>query len=294
MFGPFRGEAAASRSERQQLDHLLRVTAPHERAVLAGAGLVLLAFLVWAFAGSIVRNISLDGALVGQGHRHEVAILESGHLLEFQVELGAHVEAGETIARQTAPDLEHEISLLRDRVDLLVAEVGQAGIDGGAVHSLLESSRVALLQLEARRTARTLITSPVAGEVTALRGIPGDYMPAGTIIAQLRTQNTQLHQAVLRVANEVAQRIKPGMPAEVEYATSEGTTSRITGEVVSVTVGPSPQWLAALLHVPAGYGHQVEVQLHNATERTIPDGVPCRVRIELGWSSPIDLLIFGH
>ena len=39
---PFREVAAANRNQRQQLDHLLRVTAPHERIILAGIGVVLL------------------------------------------------------------------------------------------------------------------------------------------------------------------------------------------------------------------------------------------------------------
>ena len=38
---PLREEAATSRNERQQLDRLLQTTAPHERIILAGLGLVL-------------------------------------------------------------------------------------------------------------------------------------------------------------------------------------------------------------------------------------------------------------
>ena len=35
---PFLENAAASKNKRQQLDHLLRITAPHERFILAGIG----------------------------------------------------------------------------------------------------------------------------------------------------------------------------------------------------------------------------------------------------------------
>ena len=35
---PFLEAAASSRNKRQQLDHLLRITAPHERFILAGIG----------------------------------------------------------------------------------------------------------------------------------------------------------------------------------------------------------------------------------------------------------------
>ncbi len=45
-----KGDAPA-RDESGYFDRLLRVSAPHERIVLAGAGLVLLAFAVWLFLG---------------------------------------------------------------------------------------------------------------------------------------------------------------------------------------------------------------------------------------------------
>ena len=60
----FREEAVASRNQRQQLDRLLRITAPHERVVLAGIGLVVLAFLGWALFGSVEREVRADGILI--------------------------------------------------------------------------------------------------------------------------------------------------------------------------------------------------------------------------------------
>ena len=45
---PFRKEARANRDQHQQLDHLLRVAAPHERLMLAVIGAALLAFIAGA------------------------------------------------------------------------------------------------------------------------------------------------------------------------------------------------------------------------------------------------------
>ena len=55
---PFLEQAAASKNKRQQLDHLLRVTAPHERVILAGIGVALLALAAWALFGSVVRAVT--------------------------------------------------------------------------------------------------------------------------------------------------------------------------------------------------------------------------------------------
>lgn len=80
---PFREQAAGNRNNRQQLDHLLRVTAPNERIILAGIGLVLLATAAWALFGSIERSVTLDGLVLsearyeaaGDGGKHVIALV---------------------------------------------------------------------------------------------------------------------------------------------------------------------------------------------------------------------------
>ena len=110
---PFNEEDAASRNKRQQLDHLLRVKAPHERLILAGIGVVLLALGVWVLFGSVGRSVSLDGLLIEPGSRHAVVAAEPGHLMEFLVAPGDRVEPGDPIARQSVPELERETAALR-------------------------------------------------------------------------------------------------------------------------------------------------------------------------------------
>lgn len=116
---PFLEGAASSRNKRQQLDHLLRITAPHERIILAGIGVVLLALMAWALFGSIVRSVTIDGVLIEPGLRHEVVSTEPGYLVEFLVVPGDRVEAGDPIARQSVPELVRETAALRDRVEML-------------------------------------------------------------------------------------------------------------------------------------------------------------------------------
>ena len=109
---PFRKEAVSSRNQRQQLDHLLRITAPHERYILGGIGLVLLAFVAWALFGSIVRSITLEGVVIEPGARHEVISTEPGYVVEFLVAPGDRIDAGDLIARQSVPELDRETAAL--------------------------------------------------------------------------------------------------------------------------------------------------------------------------------------
>jgi len=64
---PFRERAIAASASRQQLDRLLRVTAPHERIVLAAVGLMLAGIGAWALFGALGRHslallLGLDSA----------------------------------------------------------------------------------------------------------------------------------------------------------------------------------------------------------------------------------------
>ena len=290
---PFREEAAASRNQRQQLDHLLRITAPHERIIVAGIALVLVGFVAWAFLGSIERGVTLDGALIEPGSRHEAISSEPGHLVEFLVSPGDRVEAGEPIARQTVPELDREEAALHERVTLLEAEFREADGESDALRPLLDQARSTLLQMEARRAARAAIVSASGGEIAALSAAPGDYLPLGATVALLREADDGSPRAVLRVTPDLAQRIRPGMRASVEVETPEGELRRFEGAVASVAAGPIPRWLAPLLPAAAEPGHRVDIALDEAPDLAVSDGTPCRVRIDLGRDTPAALLALG-
>lgn len=281
-------QAAANRNKRQQLDHLLRIVAPHERVILASIGFALLALVVWVIFGSIVRSVTVDGVLLKPGVRHEVVSVEPGHLVKFLVDLGDQVEEGDPIARQTVPELEREMMALRDQIEILEAGIRQVGGEG--THSLLASAQEALLQMESRRVAKEIIVSHVSGEVMALEATPGDYLPARSVVAQLRNHGDKPLQAVLQVDWRIAKRLQAGMRASVEIVTPDGTVREIDGEVASITSGPLPNWLAAFRPEGTNFAHRVDIALHSQLNPAVSDETPCRVRIVLGRHSLIALL----
>ncbi len=291
---PFHNLSADAKNEREQLDRLLRITAPHERLALAGTGLVVAAFVAWLLFGSVVRSVTVDGVLIEPGERQAAVLAEPGQLLEYLVRPGDRVRAGQPIARQTVPDLDRETTALRERMNLLRAEIARFGGTDSALRSLLESTRVALLQMEARRAARQTIVSRVAGEVMVLTKDPGDYLPAGATAAQIRESESRPLQAVLRVDRPTAQRIRPGMAATVESLLPDGATRQLNGTVVEVLAGPLPDWLASLRPAVPPSRHRVDIRLDGASDLTVPDGTICRIRVELGRRAPISLLYAGR
>ena len=284
----FLDDAAANRNKRQQLDHLLRVAAPHERVILAGIGVALLALLVWILFGSVVRSVAVDGVLLKPGIRHEVTSSEPGHLVKFLVAPGDMVEEGDPIARQTVPELEREMIALRDQLEILEAGIRQVGGDG--THSLLASAQEALLQMEARRIAKEVIVSHMSGEVMALEATPGDYLPSKSVVAQLRNHENKPLQAVLQVAPRMAKRLRVGMQASVEVVMPDGMAHEVDGEIASVTSGSLPHWLAAFRSEGMEYASRIDIVLHSESGLAVPDGTPCRARIVLGRHSLIELL----
>ena len=289
---PFSDKAlAASANRRQQLDHLLRVTAPHERIVLGAIAALLAGLGLWALLGSIERDISLDGVLIAPGTRHEVVAAEPGYLLELLVAPGERVEPGAPIARQSVPELVREEAALRDRVALLRSEIGQTG--GGATAELLASAQTALLQVEAQRATRELVVSQVYGEVMALRAAPGQFLPAGAAVAQIREADGRPLQASLQVAARVGERLRPGMPASVTVQLGDGSRRQMDGAVRAVVAGPLPDWLAAPGGAAVESAQRVDIDLPETSDLALPEGTPCRVRIVLGRQAPVAFLGFG-
>lgn len=287
----FREQAVAASANRQQLDRLLRVTAPHERIVLAAVGLILAGLGSWIVFGSIARDLRLDGTLLAPGQRYAVVATEPGYFMEFLVEPGDRVGPGAVIARQSVPELAGETAVLRDRVARLELEVEQAVGDAGNTRALLAAARVALLQIEAQRAARELIVSPLGGEVLALHSSPGDYLPPGGAVAQLRDAEEGRLQATAHVVPTLARRLRPGMPASVDVQVPGGATRRLEGVVSAIAAGPYPAASSPAEPVAATSVQRVDIDLQPAPDLFLPDGTPCVVRIMLGRYSPASLLL---
>ena len=69
LFDSFDKTVGKAKKEREQLDRLLTISTPGELALVALTALVLLAFLVWLFLGSVARSVTLDGVLVEPGEQ---------------------------------------------------------------------------------------------------------------------------------------------------------------------------------------------------------------------------------
>ncbi len=290
-------ETAASRRKRQQLDHLLTVTAPHELIVLAGIAFLVFWLLVWSLFGSIENGFTIECVLIKPGARHHVVATETGHLLEYFVAPGDRVEEGSPIARQSMPKLAREVAALRDRVDLLEQDAMRAADSDDALALTLAAARAEALKMEALRSVREMIVTESGGEVMALNSEPGSHLYAGAPIARIRSEpvaeDVPMH-AVARLDSRVAQRLKLGLAATVDVPMREGKMLSIPGVLTSVTAGPLPGWLAEKLPAADGAAHRIDVAFNAVPNPSVVDGADCRVGIILGRVPPAALLDPGR
>ena len=285
---PYRAEVLANRAQREQLDHLLKVTAPNERLFIMAIGAIILAFLAWLVFGSVARTISADGVLAGTGARHAVVVSGSGGRLEaWLVEAGDRVEAGAPVARLALPELDARIAAFRDRVGALEKTASEGG-DAGDLTLTLAAARLALVPLEADRIASSVVASPAAGEVSDLRLAPGDGVAAGDRIASIREAGRTGLRALARIPASMAREVGPGMPAMVTMTLPGEPQRSFAAEVDEISApaggdarigpdGPSePMWTVRLSVDTGGLRP--------------PEGETVHVRIVLGRQSPAALL----
>lgn len=285
-------ETAASRNKRQQLDHLLKVTVPHELVVLAGIGLLLLLVLAWALFSSLEDAVTTDCVLIKPGVRHDVVSAEPGQLLEYFVAPGEHVEAGAGIARQSVPELAREIAALRDRVHLLERDARVAGGSDDGLAALLNSARVAMLDRQALHSVRETIVAQNSGQVMALHSAPGSYLLARMPIAQIRSVSDTPTRVVLAVPPRLAQHVQPGMRASVKVAAYGDEELALSGKVMAIADGRLPHWLAGFLSASEATHQRIDIALDVASD--LADGTACRARVILARRPPIALLGSGH
>ncbi|MCY3862008.1 MAG: hypothetical protein OXG30_06085 [bacterium] len=76
---PFREQAIAASANRQQLDRLLRVSAPHERIALGAVGLILVGISAWVVFGDMARAVTGDCVLLVPGPHDEAVTSAPGY-----------------------------------------------------------------------------------------------------------------------------------------------------------------------------------------------------------------------
>ena len=238
----FRARAIIKRLRPEPLDDPLRVSAPHEWAILAGLIVVLIGIVAWGLFGRVERILSVDCTLVQPGERRAIVSGVAGTVVEVLTTTGDAVAVGQAIARVRLPEVDRQVRIVGAKVGLLESQLADSPT--AQTREMLHRARAELLELQAVAAAGDRIVSAHAGEVTAFELVPGQAVAVGEEVAQVRVGDDHRLQAVAIVAPVQAQRIASGMAARVLVETERGTQA-LAAEVSEVSPQPitAPEWL---------------------------------------------------
>lgn len=283
----FRERAFARRGQTEPLDGLLRVTAPHEWAILIGLALALLGVVAWGLFGRIERSLETACVLARPGERSAVISESAGEVVDVLVHTGDRIEAGQPIARIRVPELRRDVALARARVTALEETAAAAGPE-------LALARAELRELEELEAASEFIAGTRAGVVASQALAPGQAVLAGSEVARIVDLAPGGLEAVALVPPERAQRLEAGMGAYV-LPSAPGLSGSPALEAVVHHVSPRPVtppgWLLAFgLPVPPS-SHMVRLSLSEPPAETLADGDLCNLRVVLGEGPPARLVL---
>ena len=298
MFGSrlFRETAIIHNAQPEPLDEPLRVTAPHEWAMLAGLGIALLGVAAWAAFGSVERSFSGEGALVRAGERHAISSPVSGNVVDVLAQPGDRVEAGQAIARVKLPELDWRVQVARARIALLEEQAEHSA--ASAADRTLANARAELIELVAPKSAGHAIVSPYDGILAVQNLVAGQMVTTGVPVAEVRLPSIGRPIEVLMfVPPGRLTEIEPGMEARVAVAVPDRIGVQVLpAEIVEISPHPMdrPPWLSRFGLAPTSEwsprGHLVRLALRERTDLRFEDGIPCRVDIVLGRHAPFTLL----
>lgn len=134
--GLFRKASIDKVSSPEQLDLLMRVTAPAGWIALVAVGVMLIAVGVWSVLGSIPDLVTAGGTLFRGERLYDVKATMGGHIVALSVQPDSMVVAGQTIAKlQREQESSEQVQATKEQMTAVDAQI-QADKDQLAANSV--------------------------------------------------------------------------------------------------------------------------------------------------------------
>ena len=281
----FRDEAISDRCRDGRPDDLLRVTAPHEWAMLATLGLMLAACLAWSLLGSVDRVLMADCAVTEPGERHSVVAGVPGTVIEFSAGLGDRVEEGQVIARLYRPDFDFLVETVRNRLILEDTRSSGETIDDEFIRQLRS-------EVEVLADKGSPITSHVEGRISFIDLAVGQSVAAGMRVAEIQTVAEGPLHAIVMLSAEDAKHLDIGMKADIRIDFDDSrkpVRSKAFVSGLSERAATTPEWMTRAGVPEVSSGYQVQLALDTDPPPGSDSGL-CKMRLVTKTLSPIRLL----
>ena len=116
---------------------------------------------------------------------------------------------------------------------------------------------------------------------------------AGVLVepAENLLEGSRSVQALIWVESDVAPHFKVGMPSVLELEMADGEADTLDGQVTTISAVPFPEGLAAFESLAPVSMHRVDIALDASLDFASLASKECRIVIELGGQSPVELLL---
>lgn len=117
----FRKTSLEKLSSPEQLDKMIVITPPSFWIALTGAGLMIVAVLVWAIFGRIPIMVETQGVYVNNGGTYTVYSESAGIVEQVLVSEGDIIEKGDILAYLNQDDVQRKIDEYKSRIEKVEA-----------------------------------------------------------------------------------------------------------------------------------------------------------------------------
>jgi HlyD family secretion protein len=144
----FRKAALQSLDVAERLDTAVQVVSPATSLAVLSAAALIVAALIWAFAGRVPTRVYGEGLLLREGSIVDVTSMADGQIGRMMVNVGDVVTENDPIARIEQPELEKQRTLLDAKLQELTARYAaleRLDREGAALkHSVFARQRLAV------------------------------------------------------------------------------------------------------------------------------------------------------
>ncbi len=284
-------------AEPEPIDSPFRITAPHEWLILSILLASLLVAAIWGSFGRIDLKIVVDGSVLLPGQRLPVTATAAGPVQDVLVSQGEAVEKATPIAVIGTLDA---VVRQRDSVatgeQLVEPDSGDSVAEAGESQVAVMRNQAAGSDTNTSNSAGNTLVSPAGGFVAGLYVLPGEFLEAGDLVAEIRSASEDPAIAVALLDRSLAGRVQTGMDAVAHCVDQSGSEQSFEAAVASV-FGPydTAAWLRANrrgLNMDAGENWMVHVALDGQEDLPLREHALCRIEIATGRVPPL-LLIFS-
>ena len=284
----FRQEAIDHQSAREPIDRLAQVTVPYDWLVLLLIAATCLFVLLWAAFVKIELTLPVDVVVIKPADDRTIESPVTARVSDVPIDVGSHVDVGDTLVRVVMPDLHLRLSEAEERERLIREELALTSSNDAELNRMLIESRVEAAALKNAIERDEVISSTYAGEVVELGVATGHVAMIGQEVVRVRVRESADSFAIGFVPPSRIESVPGSFEASISCPGEEGTTTFDAHEIGQLPV----DFVASNLLPDNGFDpshHQLPMAIPASI--TVAHSTLCTGRILLEARTPLDILL---